>query len=158
MLLAAGVTNPVDNQPVAGHVEVLITGDRIADTFELVTLKLDQLITDGAVQVIMLWIAIVVLIDPSSAEYHPSQQARLNQFVQRPVDRGPTDFSACFLLGQIINQFFGIKMVVPLKDMLDQHLPLLRDPLPFTLQILGKPLLRRAGHLNGRERKITGHR
>ncbi len=131
---------------MAGDAEVVVGGNRLTESLEFFTLEFDQFIANGAVQMIVLRVAVIVFVDRSAAKVHPPQEPRIDQFVECSVNGGPANLAALRLLGQVENQFLGIKVVVALENEVDQDLPLLSDPLAFALQEFAEALLRAAGN------------
>ena len=119
--------------------------------------KLDQLVALRAVQVIVLRVAVVVFVNAPAAERHLPQQAGFDEFGQRPVDRRPADLLRADEFAQLGQQIVGVEMLVPGKHLLDDDPPLLRDPLPFALQIFFQTLHGRQGDFDGPERIIVTH-
>jgi hypothetical protein len=134
--------NARDNQPVAGHSKVVLLTHGIADFRQLVAVKLDQFVAHLAIEVIMLRVAVVMLVDGSTAEGHFSEEARLYQLGERTIDGGPADGASFRLAGQAGDELVGVEVIVPLKDVLDENPPLLGDPLATALQVFVEPLLR----------------
>ena len=61
----------------------------VEDLPEIGARELDQRLAPGAVEVIVLRVAVVVLVDGPAAEHHLPQQPRFDQLRERPVDRWP---------------------------------------------------------------------
>jgi len=118
---------------VACYAKGMFAGHGIANSVQVGTLKFDQLIADRAMQVIVLGVAIVVFVDGSAAEGHAAQQPGIDEFVECAINGRPADLVAFGLLREIDNQLFGIEVIVPLEDMIDQNPPLLGDPLSLAL-------------------------
>src|SRR5262245_56390387 len=70
---AALGAHAANDQAMAGHPKLVLAGDRLAKTDELVAFELDQLVAVSAVQMVVLWVAIVVLINRPAAEHHGPQ-------------------------------------------------------------------------------------
>lgn len=141
---AAFFANAGNDQSMAGHSERMLSTDRFAELLKFAALKLDQLITHRAMQMVMLRIAIIVLINGPATEIHATQQAGVDQFVERSINGRSAHLRALGLGSEVDNQLFRVEMVVALKNVIDKNPPLLGDSFAFALQKLRKPLLRRA--------------
>ena len=106
------------------HAEAMLAANRVSQPLQLVALELDERVANRAVQMVVLRIPIVVLVDRPPAQIHPSQQARLDQFVQRAINRRPTDLLSQVEPRQIGDQLIGVKVVVPLENKIDERPPL----------------------------------
>ena len=60
----------VDNQQVASYPKLVLATDRVSDSLKIFAVKLDQSITSLTVQVVMLWIAVVMLVNGPTPEFH----------------------------------------------------------------------------------------
>jgi len=90
----------------------------------------------------VLRVAIVELINGSTIELKRPQQAGINEFSQRAVDRCRTDVVLLTTPGQAIDQFIGIKVIVFFENRFDQKLALTGLSQPTGLQVLLESLLR----------------
>jgi hypothetical protein len=97
---------------------------------------------------IVLRIAIVMLIDAPPIEHEPPQQTGIHELIQSAINGRATDMSWLARLGKLLHELLGIEMLVPTEDMLNEVLPLLRDPHSAALQELVEPLLRRESNLD----------
>jgi hypothetical protein len=156
-LRAAVVAGASDDQAMAAGAEFVLGRDRVAELLQLLALKLDELVADLAVEVVVLRVAVVPLVDAATLEGHRPQQARLDQLGQRAIDGRAADLPALFFLGQHREHVVCVKVVVVAKDQIDQITPLLRGPLAAALQILVKPLLGVESDLYRAERKVPCH-
>lgn len=147
-LAAAIVADSGDDHPVSRDAEAMFVGHRLADRLQLVCLELNQLIANLAIQMIVLRVSIIVLVYGPAAKGHFAEQPGLDQFIQSAVNGGPADAVAVVPLGEAVDQLVGIKMIVPLENMIHQGTSLLGNPLPTDLQIFLKPLPRRKRDLN----------
>lgn len=154
---AAIVADAEDDEAVAVDAELVFAGHRIANLPNLVAVKFDQFVALLAVQVIVLRIAVVVLVDGTAVERHFAQQARLDEFGEGTIDRGPADAVPVAIFLQLGQERFGIEMVVVTEDMFDDGLTLLRRPLAAALQKLLEPFKRRKCDFYLFEREIVGH-
>jgi hypothetical protein len=91
---------------------------------------------------IVLWIAVVMLVDGSATEDHFVQQPRINHFGESAVNRRAANLSNIGICFQIGEQLVRIEMLVPTGNLLDDDSPLLRDSHSLGLQILLEPLER----------------
>ena len=57
-------------------------------------MELDEAVAALAVEVVVAGIAVLVLVDASRAERHFADQARLDQFGKRAIDRRPAELRA----------------------------------------------------------------
>ena len=60
---------------------------------KLIAGEFDQLVALGAVQMIVLRVAVIVFVNGAAAEDHFSQQAGFDHFGQRAVDGRPANFA-----------------------------------------------------------------
>jgi len=74
------VANAVNNETVFFGSKSMQFGDVLANLNRLFAGKFDQFATFGAIQVIMLWIAIVVFIDTSSIQLESMKQSCIDEF------------------------------------------------------------------------------
>ena len=121
-----------------------------------VALKLNQLSALSAVEVIVLWIAVIVFVNTSPVQLETVQQPGVDELFKRPVDRRLTDVVFVTLTRQIFNQRVSIEMLVPGEHLLNQETTLLGLPQPTNLKVLFKPLLRRQGDVDVRQRSLIG--
>lgn len=154
---AAARADAADDQPVAGHAELVFAGNGFAEFEQFVAGEFDQLVAFGAMQVIVLGVAVIVFVDRPAAKDHGPQQAGFDHFGQRAVDRGPADFFAARFASQIQQQLVGIEMFVPGGNLLHQSAPLLRNSLAAGLQVFLEPLDRRESNFDSAEGKVLRH-
>ena len=81
--------------------ELMLGSNRLTDPQDLVAGKLDQLLATRAVEVIVLWIAVVMLVYRSAVEHHLAEEPRFHHFGERAVDRRAARPSA---IGGVANQ------------------------------------------------------
>ena len=149
--------DPGDEQAMTVHFEVVLPGNCVSDPFDLVAVKLDQLVAHFAVQMVVPRIAVLVLIDATSAESHLANQPGLRQFTQRSIDRWPADLAFGDEVLQMIHQLVGVEVVVMAENLLDDNPTLLRDSLAARLEKLHEPILRWLWRLDGTERVVARH-
>ena len=108
---------------------------------------------------VVLWVAVVVLIDGPAPEHHLPKQARIHHLCERAVDSGPAGLRPLRRLTEPGQQLLGIEMLVMAADVINDHLSLPRDPLAPRLEKLREPLARRQRDVNLAERKVRcdGH-
>jgi hypothetical protein len=78
---AAVVADAVDDEPVTSDAKVMLASNGIAEFLQLVAAKLDELVADLAIEVVVLRITIVVLVHGTATKRHLSQQARLYKLI-----------------------------------------------------------------------------
>ena len=156
-----------DREPVPVHLEEMV-GRHLASQFrQLFTLKLGQLATTLAIEMVMLRVPIVQFVDRFAADRKFPNQSRFQQLVQRPVDGRSADAIRLVSIGDQLDQFIGFKMLVPFVDAFEHRLSLLGEPFTTAVQELPKSLdwcqryfdrpqriifgLRQFGNLNGIE-------
>jgi len=135
-----------DEHAVALDEELMFPGHRVADPLQLGAVELDQGVAHLAVEVIVAGVAVVVLVHATAAQRHLPQQARLDQLAQRAVDGGPADLALGDQFPQVVDELFGVEVIVVAEHLFDDHPPLLGDALAAGLQELRKAL--RRGQLN----------
>ena len=145
---AAVHAQAADDEAVALGAELVEGGDGVEDLPQVGARELDQRLAPSAVEVIVLRVAVVVLIDGPAAEHHLSQQPRFHELGKRSVDRWPAGGGAVGGAAEIGEELLGVEVLVSGADMLDDHPPLPRDPLPPGLKKLLKPLTRRERHID----------
>jgi len=153
---AAAQAQSADDQPVSLGAELVKGRDGVEDLPQVGARELDQRLAPGAVEVIVLRVAVVVLVDGPAAEHHLPQQTGFDELGERPVDRRPARGGAIGGAAQIGEELLGVEVLVAGTDMLDNHPSLPRDPLPPGLEKLLKPLARRQRHVDLAEREIGG--
>jgi hypothetical protein len=116
---AAGGANACDQESVAGGAEPVREAHRVAQLEDLVVAELNDPVARRAMQMIMGRIAIVVLECAAIRQPQLAQKARVNQQAQRSIDRRPADLVAGIV--QITEQFVGIKVLVGIEDMANEH-------------------------------------
>ena len=155
--LAAGVADSRDDQPMAGDMEVVFLGHSITQFDQFVTLELNQLLATLAIEVIVLWVAIIMFINGSARQLKLAQQSGIHEFVECTVDGGPADVVRLALAREFINEPIGVEVIMLAEDVIDQHTALFCVAHPAALQILFKPFERGERYFNGIERKLLGH-
>ena len=93
----------MDDQPVAGYSKRVFTSDCFSDFHDFITCKLEQLLTPSAVKVVVLWIAIIVLVNGTSLELEAPQQASIYEFFERSIDGRPAYVVRLTLAGQLLD-------------------------------------------------------
>ena len=133
---------------MSGDAKTVFACDGIAEGDEFFVLKLDQLLALGAVQMIMLRVAVVMFINRAACDFKFSKQPRVNEFAERPINGGAADVTGFPLAWQLVEQLICIEMLVLAKHMLQQKPALIRIPHALDLQILVKSLRRRGGDVD----------
>ena len=114
----------------------------VADRDQLFALKLNQLPTTRAVEVIVLWIAVVVVVDRAAVKLKTIEQARVDTLAECSVHRRGADVVGFASARKPFDQFLGVEMIVLAEDLANQELALIGLPEAARLQVLRKPLLR----------------
>ena len=153
---AAVHAQAADDKAVALSAELMEGSDGVEDLPQVSTRELDQRLAAGAVEVIVLRVAVVVLVDGPAAEHHLSQQPRFDKLGERPVDRRPARGGAVGGAAEIGEELLGVEVLVSGADVLNDHPPLPRDPLPPGLEKLLEPLARRQRYIDLAEREVGG--
>jgi len=151
------LADAVDNQAVAGDAEVVLAGNFVPQGDESLVLELQQPVALGAMEVVVLWIAVVMLIDGASVEHELPKQPRIHKLRQRPVDGRPADVTRLPGLWQLLHELVRVEVLVVAEDMVHQRQPLRRDPHAAALQELDEAVPRSEGNLHGTERIGVRH-
>lgn len=69
----------------------MLFGDFVAETEEGVALEFDEGLALFAVEVIMLWVAIIMFVDAASIEFKTAQETGVDKFFEGAVDGGSGD-------------------------------------------------------------------
>ncbi len=77
-------------------------------------LEFDHFSTLGALKVIVLGVAIIVLVEGAGSEFKLSEKASIDKFIECAVGGGPADFNGCSL--HIRNESFGIEVIMVAED------------------------------------------
>ena len=146
-LAATFKTNTGDRKAMTRRAEVVFPGNRISNSSQVLAVKFNQLATDLAVQMIMLWISIIMFINSPTLEVHLAQQASLHQLFKSSINGCSTNlFQTIFR--KILNELFDIKMVMTPENMIDQCTAGFGDPFAAALEVFLEPLLGRERYLN----------
>lgn len=137
---------------MTGHTELVQLAEFVAHGDQFGAGEFQQLIALGAMKMVVLRVAIVVFIDRAAVEREAAEQAGVDEFIQRAIDRRPTDVVRVAGWRQLFHQLIGVEMFMPAEDVIDQRQPLLRDAHPFALKKLDKPIAGRKGNRNAFER------
>ena len=119
--------------------------------------EFQQLVALGAMEMIVLRIAVIVLIDRPAVEREAAEQSGIDKFVERSIDGRPADVVGVARRGQLFHQLVGVKVFVAGKDMIDQGQPLLRDAHPFALQEFDKSVAGRKSNWDAFEGLLVRH-
>ena len=76
-----------------GDAELMFAGHGFAELHQFVAGEFDQFAALGAMQMIVLGVAVIVLVDRAAAEDHFPQQAGVDHFGERAIDGRAADFS-----------------------------------------------------------------
>ena len=115
----------------------MFLGHRGADAVEFRAVELDEAVAAMAVEVVVAGIAVLVLVHAPRAERHFADQARLDQFGKRAINRGPAEPPRGQERAKVLEQFLGVEMIVVAEHLLDD-LPSLRgQPLAAAFQTGG---------------------
>ena len=107
---------------------------------QLITLELDQAIALFTMQMVVLGITVVVLVDSTPLEVHAPQNPSVDELFKRPINGRSTYAMPVLVTTQLVDQVIRIEVLMTLKDRIEEHLLLLRQPFSTTLQKLGKTL------------------
>ncbi len=72
-------------------------------------------------QVVVRWVAVIMLEGASIGQAELTQQARFDEQSQGPINRGTTDLVSGIV--QVPHQFIRIEVLVAIEDMANQHAP-----------------------------------
>ena len=136
---------------------MLLLGHGRADPVEVGAVELDEPVAVLAIEVIVAGVSVLVLEDAPCAQRQFADQARLDQFTERAIDRRPAEFPRGQERAEVFEQFVGVEMVVMAEDLLDDQPPLFGQPFAAALQKLPKTLDRRGGHLDWSQGKVFWH-
>lgn len=154
---AAFGTNAGDEHPVTKDGEAILPGDRVAQLFQGVTVKLDEPVADLAVEMIVVGVTVLVFVDAPVAQRHLLEQSGLDQFAESPINGRPADLALRDQVAQMLHKLFDVKMVVMTEDLFDDLLTLPGDSLAATLQELSELLPWRSLDRDGSQRKVIRH-
>lgn len=73
-------------------------------------LKFDYFATLGALQVIVLWVAIIMFVKGAGSKFEPAKKAGIDKFIKGTIGGCPADFKAGSL--HIRNKGLSIKVIV----------------------------------------------
>jgi len=132
---------------VASCAKLLLLGDFFEKFRNCIASEFDQFVTLGAVEMIVLRVAIVVFVNAASIKLETSQKSRVNKFFERPVNSGSRYVVEAPFARKLVHQLVGVEMLMVAKDPFDEKTPLLGVSLASALKVLLEPLDRR--HRNG---------
>lgn len=89
----------------------------------------------GAVKVIVLWVAVVVLIDGATVELKASKEPCINEFFECPVHSRPRYVVGAPFSRELVHQLIGVEMLVMAEDSFDQEASLFGISLSTALQV-----------------------
>ncbi len=156
--LAALLADAGDDQAVAGDAKLVLAGHLVAQFDEVFVLELQQPVALGAMEMIVLGIAVIVLINGTAVEDELAQQPRIDELAERAIDGRSADVPLLAAAGKLLHELIGIEMLMPREDLLDQCQPLLRDAHVAALQVFDKPLAGREGDGHATQRILIGHK
>lgn len=128
---------------MVGDAEIVLAGHDRPQAKHVVACKFNQFLTPGAIQVVMLGVAVIVLIDRATIKLKRPQQARVNKFLERSIHRRTADIVGFALAWQLIDQGIDIKMLMIAENLLNQKTSLFRVALPSGLKKFVETLLGR---------------
>lgn len=140
-LAAAVVAYTLDDQAMSADSKSMLAGDGVSQLQQLIALEFDQLVTFRAIEMIMLWIAIIMFVHATAIEFKFAKKARFDKLVKRTIDGWATDVIVLSFAGQLVDQLIGIKMFMMLEDLFDQIATLVCIAQAATLQVLFEALL-----------------
>ena len=122
----------------------MFAGNRVSDLADLVAMELEQSLTLGTVQVVMLRVAVIVFVNAAPIVVsHFAKQSCFYQFSKRAIDCRPTYAPLAGHVLQLIDEVLGLEMLMSSKHLLDDDSPLRRATHAARLQKLVEPLNRR---------------
>ena len=86
--------NPSHNEGVPFTLKTVGKRSLPDGIFDGRALKLDHFATLGALKVIVLWVAIIVLVEGAGAEFKPAKKASIYKFIKGSISGGPANFKA----------------------------------------------------------------
>lgn len=113
--------------------------DFVAETEEGIALEFDEGLALFAVEVIMLWVAIVMFVDTASIEFKASQETGVDEFFEGTVDGGSGDVVGCAFGGKLFDELIGIEVFVVGEDAFDEELALFGVPEAAALEVFLEP-------------------
>src|SRR5262249_53335021 len=116
------VAQPANDECVAARLEGAFLADLANDRLQRRVLELDHLVALGAVEMLVLRVAVVMLEVSLGPELDTAKQAGVHQLAQRAIDGGPADVQLLAL--QLVDELIGVEMTVPAEDVTD-HVALL---------------------------------
>ena len=105
--VAFGAHASNDERPPAGA-ELVFPRDRLKSFVQFFVLELDDPSALFADEMVVEWIAVVVVEDRPGTEFDPPEETGINEFGERTVDGGATDAFAC--LPQFLDELFGVEV------------------------------------------------
>jgi hypothetical protein len=138
-----------DDQAMARHAELMLSSYGLAQPQQLIAGEFEQLVALGALEMIVLRIAVIVFVHGPAAENHFPQQAGFDHFGQRAVNRRPAHFAGSRGAAQVQEQLIGVEMLVPPGNLFDEDAALLGNSLAARLQKFLEPFERRKSNLDG---------
>ena len=86
--------NPSNNEGMPFTLKTVGEGSLLNGFFDDRVLKLDHFATLSALKVIVLWVAIIVLVEGTRAEFKPAKKAGIDKFIKGSISCGPANFKA----------------------------------------------------------------
>jgi hypothetical protein len=132
-----------DDEAMARDTKAVLAAKVVAKLLELFVLELEQLVALGAVEMVVLRVAVVVLIDRTAVEDELAEETRIDELAQRAIDGGPAHVPGLAARGELLDKLIRVEMLVPRKYVIDKGQTLLGDPHAAALKVLDEPIPRR---------------
>lgn len=106
--------NTPNDEGVPFALKAVGKGSLLDGFFDGGVLKLDHFATLGALEMIVLGVAIIVFVEGAGSEFKFSEKASIDKFIEGSISCGPADFKACSL--HIRNKSFCIEVIMVAED------------------------------------------
>ena len=106
--------NTPNDEGVPFTLKTMGEGSLLDGFFDGGVLKLDHFATFGALEMIVLGVAIIVFVEGSGSEFEFSEKASIDKFIEGAISGGPADFKASGL--HIRNKGFCIEVIMVAED------------------------------------------
>jgi len=140
--------NSPNDEGVPFTLKAVGKGSLLDGFFDGRVLKLDHFATLGALEMIVLGVAIIVFVEGAGSEFELSEKASIDKFIEGAVGGGPADFNGCSL--HIRNKSFGIEVIMVAEDKANHISLLASEALGFVTsgKVFPKFIFRRLGYEN----------
>ena len=86
--------NPSNNEGMPFTLKTVGEGSLLNGFFDDRVLKLDHFATLGALEMIVLGVAIIVFVEGAGSEFKPAKKAGIDKFIKSSISGGPANFKA----------------------------------------------------------------